>query len=485
MENAALSCLKHIPFSADTRVVVFCGRGNNGGDGLAVVRHLMMNGIDTAAVLVGGNDFRGDALINYNILKRMKGKIIDISEISSLEYFIRSYDIVIDAIYGTGIHGAVTGAAYDAIENINKYSRFTLSVDIPSGINADNGHICGICVKADVTVTFAAYKFGLVLYPGCDYTGRIFLENISIPQYIIDEQDIQVNLIDNMLLRKLCPKRESNSHKGDYGKIFIVGGCTGMTGAVTMASQAALYSGGGLITAGVPESLNAVFENKLTEVMSYPLADNGGNISTEAIDSIIEKANACDVILFGVGIGRSEDIFIILKNIFERCRVPIIIDADGLYALSRDIDILQNAVSEIIITPHTGEFSRLIGKSTEDIERARMDFSREFAEKYGITLILKGSKTIVACPSGEQFVNINANAGMATGGSGDVLAGMLSSFVARGMTVTDAAVFAVGMHGLAGDICMRRNGIESVTAGGIIGNIGGAFKEIGADMEIS
>lgn len=475
MENAAISCVRNIEGDiSGKKVLIFCGKGNNGGDGLAIARHLIQKGADVSVVCVSGTDFGGDALINYNILMRMNVKLYDFSEIS--EEKIAGADIVIDAIYGTGIRGEISGTAYDVIDKINKNSRFTMSVDIPSGINADDGSVCRIAVRADITVTFAAYKMGLLLYPGAEYAGKIVLEDISIPQNIIDLQDIDVNVIDESLLKSLLPKRNKNSHKGDYGKILIVGGSRGMTGAVCMAAQAALYSGGGLITAAIPSELNPVLENKLTEVMTYPLADKNGRLSSLCIDELIEKANSSTAVLFGVGMGRSDEIVYILGKFLEKCKVPVIIDADGLYALAQNKDMINSASCEIILTPHSGEFARLVGKTVDEVEKERISLSKEFSQKYGVTLVLKGSRTIVSTQSGEQFINLSGNAGMATGGSGDVLGGMMVSFVSRGMDIVNSAVLAVGMHGISGDENMKNTDIESVTAVGIIENIPSAFR---------
>ena len=302
------------------------------------------------------------------------------------------------------------------------------------------------------------------------------MEDISIPENIIHSQNITVNLCDTDLLENLCPKRKANSHKGDYGKILIAGGSAGMSGAVVLAAQAALFSGGGLITAAVPESLNGFMENKLTEVMSIPLADDNGFIACSAADDITENANQSDALLFGVGLGRNRSQRDILEKIISSCRKTLIIDADGLFALAQNADMLKNKSCDIILTPHSAEFARLIEKTTEETEKDRIGLSLEFAKKYGVTLVLKGSRTVITSADGEQYINISGNAGMASGGSGDVLAGMITAFAARGMTPLNAAVFGVGMHGLAGDAAMNHLGIESVTAGGIIEHIPSAFE---------
>lgn len=487
MESAAAACVRALEDSCTKNAVIFCGRGNNGGDGLAVARQLCAGGVKTTVILVNGNNFSGDALINYNMLSSFcdtendnSDGTVSIYDFETIEkniaLYISSADTVIDAIYGTGLHGEVTGAAKRAIEAINKYSRFTLSVDIPSGINADTGEICGVCVNADITVTFAAYKKGLLLYPGADHTGKIILDRIFIPEKIIRN-----NNTDNIFVirpENLCiPQRTANSHKGDYGKILIAGGSRGMSGAPVMAAEAALMAGGGLITAAVPAEINPVIENKLTEVMSIPLENFRGEMTSGAAGQILEKAEKSDAVLFGVGAGRGRDIAFILEKLIRNYDKTLIIDADGLFALSQNIEILHEKNCKIIITPHEGEFARLTGDAVSASER--IDMARGFAEKYGITVVLKGSRTIIA-DNNQVYINMSGNAGMASGGSGDVLAGMITAFAARGLPPHEAAVLGVGLHGIAGDINMMRGDIESVTAGGIIRNIPNAFAGIRA-----
>ncbi|MCX7714337.1 MAG: NAD(P)H-hydrate dehydratase [Clostridia bacterium] len=482
MENAAIACVNAIErdFSnlKGKRVMIFCGRGNNGGDGFAIARHLINKEISTRIFLVCGTQFSGDTQTNYDILRRMGANIVEVTDANAISCYIWAADIVIDAIYGTGARGEIGGVAHDVIKAINRFSKYTLSVDIPSGLHADTGKLCGICVKASKTVTFAAYKTGMFMFPGADYTGDVELADISIPQYIIEKQDIKTNVIDIDLVKSIFPVREKNSHKGDYGKVFIVAGSKGMTGAAYLAAQAALYSGSGLVTLGIPESLNAVMENKLTEVMTLPLEDEDGNLSYFAAERIIEKMNSCDVLLFGPGLGRSDEMVDILKKILSQSKIPVIVDADGLNALAKDMSILDDCSCGLILTPHTVEFSRLAEFEPEYIEENRLSASESFAKDYGLTLILKGAHTIVTAFDGEQYINTTGNAGMASGGSGDVLAGMIAAFAARGLCEKDAAVLAVYLHGRAGDMAADRLGMESVTAQAIIDFIPYAIKSV-------
>ena len=480
MENAAMSCVLEIVKDNDIKsAAIFAGKGNNGGDGFAIARHLTNRGINVEVFLVCGSDFTGDALVNFEIISKMGIKITELGDTDFLDLKLKTFDITIDAIFGTGIRGRIEGLAFDIINIINEYSNKILSVDIPSGINADTGEICGTCIKADMTVTFVAYKRGLLLYPGAEFAGNVTVSDISIPEYIIDSQNINTNIIDRELVRKIFPKRKENSHKGNYGKVLIIGGSRGLTGAAVMAAKACEKSGAGLVTVGVPESLNSIFETKLTEPMTLPLADKNGELSKECVDTIAQKLNDFDVCLFGPGIGRGEDIKHILEEILKISKIPIIIDADGLYSLSQKPDMLNSCGCSLILTPHEMEMARLVGADIEYVKNNRFEISADFAGKYGVSLILKGHHTIVTSPDGSQYININGNSGMATGGSGDVLSGMCAAYTTRTTSETDAGVIGVFIHGLSGDICKEKLGADALLPTDIIENISNAVNKLG------
>lgn len=482
MENAAISCVNELKNDfadlKNMRIAVFCGKGNNGGDGFALARHLYSMGVTVSVYLVCGNEFKGDAKINFDIIKKMNIDIDVISDTDNLKYIVRSYDIIIDAIYGTGIHGTVSGISYDVINEINENSKYTFSVDVPSGIDSDSGAICGICIKADKTVSFAAYKIGMLMFPAADFTGKVTVADISIPDYIIERQGINVNVIDDEFVRANFPKRENNSQKGDYGKVLVIAGSTGMTGAAYLSAQSAVTAGSGLVTLALPSLLNDAMEAKTTEVMTVPMPDMNGHISQRAIEQILDRVDRADAVLIGPGIGRNDDAIHILESILDYSKVPVIIDADGINAASKNMDILENCTCPVIFTPHAVEMSRLTGLEKDYIEDNRLVVSREFSEEYGVCVILKGHHTIVTASDGEQYINITGNSGLATGGSGDVLAGITVSLAARGIKETVAAAMAVYIHGKAGDIAKEKYGIESVTASGIMECIPYAMRQI-------
>ena len=482
MENAAMACVDELKHDFNdllkARVAVFCGKGNNGGDGFAIARHLYNMGVEVCVYLVSGTDIEGDAKINFDIIKNMNVEMETLVDTDGLNYIVKSYDIIVDAILGTGISGTVRGLAYDVIKIINDNAKYIMSVDVPSGMNSDSGEICGVCINAHKTVTFAAYKIGMFKFPAAEYTGKISVKDISIPQYIIDNQNIRINVTDNEFVRNNIRKRKSNTQKGDYGKVLVIAGSKGMTGAAYLSSQAAVLSGSGLVTLGICQSINSVLEMKTTEVMTFPLSDSGGALAYDAADEIIGRLNDFDAVLFGPGLGRSKEIPEILRRILKHSKIPVVIDADGINALARDLTILSDCVCPVIFTPHAVEMSRLTGFSKEYIEENRYEVTAEFSQRYGVTVLLKGRYTLVTAQDGLQYTNITGNPGLATGGSGDVLAGILVSLLARGMHEATAAAIAAYIHGMAGDFAAFTYGEESVTAQNVMENIPRALCHI-------
>ncbi|MBP3359467.1 MAG: NAD(P)H-hydrate dehydratase [Clostridia bacterium] len=468
MENAAMGCVEEIikDFGSvyGLKAACFCGKGNNGGDGLAIARLLSRRGAEVTVFLTHGDSYRGDAAINREIISHMDCTVCHVQE--DIRLRISSYDIVVDAIFGTGMYGTVDDETYALIEAINESGKYVLSVDIPSGAAADTGEVCGICVNASKTVTFAAYKAGLLMFPACDFAGEIKVCDICTPESVLS--GINRFCIDEEFVSRSFPPRFNNSQKGDYGKVLIIGGSIGMTGAPAMAAEAALRTGAGLVTAAVGKSLNSVLEEKLTEVMTYPLEDMDGHLCAACENELGRLIDKADAVLFGPGLGTSDDIYSLLEYVMRRCSVPLIIDADGLNVLSRNIGLIESCSCNLIFTPHEVEMSRLCGESLSDITDNRIQVSNSFAQEYGVTLILKGHHTIVTAADGTQYINITGNPGLATGGSGDVLAGITAALAARGICEDIAAAAAVYIHGKSGDLAADSLGPDSMTATDII-----------------
>lgn len=481
MENAALACVNELNRCFDMRscsAAVFCGKGNNGGDGLAIARHLYNAGVNVTVYLVCGSDYKGDAKINFDIISGMDVPMEAVADTEGLEYKVRAADIVIDAIFGTGIKGSVRGTAYEVIRIINENARYVLSVDVPSGIDSDSGDICGVCINADKTVTFAGYKIGMLMYPAADCTGEIVPDMISVPEHVINSQQLSVNVTDSSFVRSLIGKRANNTQKGSYGKLLIIAGSKGMSGAAYMSAQAALKSGAGLVTLACPESINTVLEAKTTEVMTMPLDDRDGHISGTAVPVLEDKLRGVTSVLIGPGLGRSQDVSEVVRAVLRTCRVPVIIDADAINAVAQDKSVLSECACDIIFTPHSMEMSRLTGLDVSYIEENRLQVSRESSDELGAVILLKGHHTIVTAPSLTQYINTTGNPGMASGGSGDVLAGIAAALTARGIECAEAAAAAAYIHGAAGDIAAERYGMESMSAENLLECLPEAFSHI-------
>lgn len=460
MENAAIACAAAAEKFSD--IAVICGKGNNGGDGFAAARHLINKGKKVTVYLAMGDDFSAEALVNYNILKNMKANIHCIEDIRKFGEDIYNAECIIDALFGTGIHGSIDGRAADIIEVMNASKAYVISADIPSGINADSGEVCGHAVQADKTVTFAAYKTGLLMYPGADYAGKIIVADISVPKILIEKSAVSVH--EEKYFAEIMPKRRQNSQKGNYGKIFAIGGSRGMAGAMYLACNAAFKTGAGIVTACVPEEINEILQISVPNAMTFPVDFERDT------EKIIKKMSGFDVILFGNGMGRDVYAPKLLEKVLKNSKVTVVIDADGLFALSKNIDMLKNRTCEIILTPHAMEMARLLKISADEVEKDRLAISKRFVSLQGLTLVLKGNHTIITAPSGAQSINVTGNSGMATAGSGDVLAGMTAALAAV-MPTDKAAELAVYLHGMAGEYSSEHKNEYSVMAQDILDSI--------------
>src|SRR3989339_1216850 len=398
MENVALKVIteieKEIGNLFQKKIIILAGKGNNGGDAFALARHLINNKVEVEIYLLAKKDeIKNDALINLKILEKMDIKIIELmseSQITKLKFSLFKTDLIIDGIFGIGITKEIIGITKEIINLANKSNIPIISIDMPSGINGKTGEIHGIAINAKKTVTFAFPKLGQFLYPGCEYIGKLVISDIGIPKKVLDSFNIKNNIIDDIIIKKLLPQRKKDSNKKDFGKIFIVTGSVGMTGAGCLTAKAALRTGCGLVYLGVPASLCHIYESQLTESITIPLDDTKGYFRKECINELNKQISLADVVVVGPGLSQKEDIFSIVSNIILNSHVPIVLDADALNALSKDTSILNKSKSEIIITPHPGEMSRLTGISIEEIQNNRIEVAREFSLKFKIITVLKG-----------------------------------------------------------------------------------------------
>lgn len=482
MERAGLSVSLRIKELCNNKRVFFiCGGGNNGGDGIVAARNLHNSGYKVNVLILSKKENLSYECKNqYEIAKRFGVPMNFSMKVSERD--LHGAGVVVDAIFGTGLNRDIEGDIAAVIESVNLFrlkNRFiVLSVDIPSGICADNGSIMGVAIRADYTVTFGLPKIGHYLYPGADYTGRLFVEDIGFPKDIINAKRLRLSLIDNEMASNLLPQRQRYSHKGDYGHVFLIGGSKGKTGAILMAAKAALRSGSGLVTIGVPESLIGIFQERVTEEMTFPLKDDGkGMLSEKSLDSIFQfLTERADIIAVGPGMGVNSDTKKIMEEIILKSTVPLVIDADGINSITSK-NVMKKAKAPIILTPHPGEMARLLRKSeashTEkeirvELERDKINIASSFSKETGTYLVLKGVPTIVTEPEGLAFINTTGNPGMATAGSGDVLTGIVSSLLGQGLSPLDASILGVFLHGLSGDIAACKKGYHSLIATDII-----------------
>lgn len=474
MENAAIQVVDRILEQyKDIKklgAAVICGTGNNGGDGLAIARHLYQRNIPIRVVMIGmRNNIKEDALHNLLILEKIFDGIQYANNIEEWERCISSFgktEIVIDAIFGIGLNREVTGISAAAIEWMNESYHPVVAVDMPSGIDGSNGRIMRTAVRAAHTITFSNPKLGQLIYPGRDHVGILHIEEISIPHNLTDK--ILLEVLENNDLGQMLPARSRNTHKGDYGKTSIIAGSKGLTGAGVMTALASARTGSGLVTLGVPASLSPIYQSKLTEVMVFPLSDREGSLTNESMNDIKDLLKDKDVLAIGPGLGKRFAIYDLFEEILCHYDIPIVIDADGLNQIGRNIIQFKDKNKQIIITPHPGEMAALSGLSIADILEDPIAIAKKYSVEWNVVIVLKGSTTIIASPSGKVTLNLTGNPGMATGGSGDVLTGIISGLLAQGFTLYDAARAGCFIHGTAGDICAKEKGEYGMLAGDII-----------------
>jgi NAD(P)H-hydrate epimerase len=483
MENAGRQVVAAIEAAfesrLDGRVAVLCGRGNNGGDGFVVARTLIQRGIDTAVFVIGSvADIRGDARTNLDILGRLGLTVVEVNDEQSWELHfseIARCSLIVDAIFGTGLRSAVGGMLETVIADVNAAEIPIVSVDLPSGMSADTPHLVGDCIDASLTVTLAAPKLPLVLPPGEAYAGDVVIADIGIPHEVIDSlEGPHVELLTPEQLRGLVAPRAADSHKGDFGRLTIVAGSTGKTGAAYLAAMAALRSGAGLVTVATPASCLPVIASMGPAFMTLDLPEDGGMVRVAAVDRLLEQTH--DVVACGPGLGRSANVAEFVRQLLDRATCPLVLDADAITVLADDPGRLTGSEErDVIITPHPGEMARLIGASVSDVQANRLQVATDFATTHRVHVVLKGHRTVIATPEGRVFINPTGNAGMATGGTGDVLTGMIAAWLAQLLDAEAACRLAVFLHGAAGDLAEAREGQSAMVATDLLEYLGEAL----------
>lgn len=462
-------------------VLLFAGRGNNGGDAFVAARLLQKLGvINLTVLLTEESELTGDAATNLVRLRQVGGEILVARDPSDLQRIpFRDYDVIVDGILGTGIKGAVKGFYAEVIELINRLDKRVVAIDIPSGINGDTGLHEGPCVRADVTVTMGLPKEGLLRGDALNHVGKLEIADIGIPAEVIDQAKSAADLLTEEEMASLLPRRKRITHKGDYGRVFVLAGSRGLTGAAAMVCRAAMRAGSGLVFLGIPASLNPILEVKLTEPMTVPLDETPeGSVAYSACSKVLEHLSACTNAVIGPGISTHPETARLVEEILRKAKLPLLVDADGLNCLEGKADLLRDYPSPLIATPHPGEMSRLSGIEASQILKQPWEVAADFARRNGIIVILKGAETVIADADGSVSINIAGDAGMASGGMGDVLSGVVGSLVGQGLRPIDAAKLGTFVHGIAGEIGVQQKGQLSLVASDVIEALPLAFDRI-------
>ena len=468
-------------------VVVLCGKGNNGGDGFVVARRLRAAGARVRVFLVGRrSEVRGDAA---GALGRWKGRVdetVGAPDLDAIDRALADAALVVDALLGTGTEGPARGLMAEVIARLEHRTAPgsplppVVSLDLPSGLSADRGTLLGPTVRAALTTTFAGYKRSLLLHPAADRTGEVVVVPIGIPAAEV-ARGARTFLLEATDLRGRLAARPADAHKGVYGHLLVVAGSLGKTGAAALAARAALRCGAGLVTAAVPASQQPVVAALGLEYMTEALADlAGGTVAREAGARVLELAAAMDAVALGPGLSLASEAQALARELVARVPRPMVVDADALTALAGHLDTLRGAAGPRLLTPHPGEMARLLGVTVGEVQEDRIERARTFAVDHGVWLALKGAGTVVAAPDGSVWINPTGNPGMAKGGSGDVLTGMVGAFLARGLAPLEALQTAVYLHGRAGDLVRDQLGEEGMLAGDIVEAIPRALAPAGA-----
>jgi len=469
MENAgqAVYFVIHNEFGIKgKRFIIFCGIGNNGGDGFVVARKLLSNGGIVTVFLLGDSEkLTGCAKVNFDILSTLP---IQIERLTSVEQIISPLlycDAVVDAIFGTGLTRDIGGIYKEVIELINESGTTVFSVDIPSGVNGDNGQIMGCTVRADYTITFGLPKLGNLFFPGFDLGGKLYVTHISFPPSLYNTDKIKVETNDPLPI----PKREDDTHKGSYGKVLFIAGSSNYLGAPYFSALSFLKAGGGLAYLASPESITNFLANKGSEIVFAPQKETDkGSLSIKAKDQLLEFSDRADMVVMGPGLSLHDETQELVRELTPEIKKPLIIDGDGITAISKDIDIIKKRKEVTILTPHFGEMSRITTTDIGEIKKNKVSILFKTCKELNATLILKGAHTLICYPDEHIFINMSGNPGMATAGSGDVLVGTIAAMFGLGFSIQESTRMGVFIHGLAGDLAMRDIGEDGIIAGDIM-----------------
>jgi len=485
MENAGRGCAEVVLDLLEeldgNRVAVFCGPGNNGGDGFVIARHLRNRGVAVDVfLLTHAENLTGDAKVNFEILaageEGLPLELLDEDDLIRHDARLLDASVLVDAIFGTGLKRELSGLFYQVIERINDLDKTVVAVDIPSGLCSDTGRPLGWAIQAAATVTFGCLKRGQLVQPGASFCGDLYLADIGMPAELVEDLESDVRLLGLTEVVELLPERREDSHKGTFGHCLVVAGRPGFTGAAALTGVGALRSGAALATLAAPEAPLAAAMAHAPELMGHVLDIGGdGAITDASLEDLCARSREMKALALGPGLGDSDATRKLVLGLLERCEAPIVLDADAINVLAGRPELLQRAAGPVVLTPHPGEMARLCGKSKEEVQADRIELARNFARARGVYLVLKGSRTVCANPDGRAWVVPTGNQGLATAGSGDVLTGIIAGLAAQGVGPGEAGRLGAFLHGLAGDLAAAEHSAPAMTATDVLDYLSDAF----------
>lgn len=479
MENAALATysviLKMIGV-VGKKFIIVCGIGNNGGDGFAIARKIHSNGgVVTVFILGDSNKLQGAAKMNFDIISRIPLEIQVVESVESIRSRVLHCDAIVDAMFGTGLTREVGGLYRDIIHLINGSNKTVFSVDIPSGVNGDTGKIMGAGIDADYTVTYGLPKRGMMLFPGYESCGKLFVTHISFPPAIYEAKSIMVATNDPLPL----PPKDMDAHKGDFGEVLFIAGAANYFGAPYFSAMSFLKAGGGYARLGAPLSITPCIATQGSEIVFIPQKETAsGSIAYENKAPLCDLAEKMDMVVLGPGLSLHEETQKLVIELTQEIEKPLLIDGDGITAVCQDLAILKRRKAATVLTPHLGEMSRMTKLSVDDIESDKITLVQKTAKELDSIIVLKGAHSLIGYPDERVFINMSGNPGMATAGSGDVLTGTIAAMFGLGQSIEDAVRTGVFVHGLSGDMAAVDLGEDGMTAGDILAYVPHAVRVI-------
>ena len=463
------------------RAVVLAGPGGNGGDGLVVARCLHEVGVEVATYSL--TPVEESAPASRRMAERLEAagaEPVHPASSHGLASALERADCIIDGLFGSGLTRPLGGEALRIVERLNTSRARTVSLDLPSGLASDRGELLGEAVRADVTLAMAFLKPAHLFYPAAGYCGNTAVVAVAYPELVLRQVEPWARVCELAGIHKRLPVRRPDGHKGTFGRVLVVAGSIGMTGAAILCCRGALRAGAGLVTLAGPAALDPIFEVALPEVITIPLPDEGGHVAGIDDQRFREAMERVDVLAIGPGLSRTPASLDAVRTIVERSSGPVVLDADGLYALMGHDDVLAGLAGRAVLTPHPGELGVLIDRTPEEVSGARRDFAHEFAREHGVVLVLKGRPTAIGLPDGNLYLNPTGNEGLATGGTGDVLTGLIAGFAAGGASLADASLVGAYVHGMAAEAYARDRAARSLMPSDLLDRIPGVLREVEA-----